>query len=395
MKPSFNKEISYFAYTNFRREGKLFGLWQRDRFLHTYILGKTGTGKTNLLTSLIIQDIIHNRGICVFDVHGDLTQTLLPIIPKHRKDDLIHLDIGNPDLTYRYNPLRHVSPKYRSLVASSLLESFHKLWKGAWGVKLEHILRYIILTLLDQPRVTIADIHRIIHDTQFQRECLKNITNPSVIRFWEDEFQKYTKNDLVPILNKVGAFMAHPAIRQFMIDNPKELSLRKCMDQGNIVVISISKGVLGSDVSNIIGSILLGAIMNASFSRIDTKMQRRKPFHLFLDEFQNYTTASIINMLSEIRKWKISLTLAHQYLNQLDTDIRNAVLGNIGTLICFRLGQIDARYMAQEFYPIFEASDFVNLENYDIYLKLMIQGKPSKAFSASTVQFSYILTLPT
>ncbi|MCI5051013.1 MAG: type IV secretion system DNA-binding domain-containing protein [Candidatus Pacebacteria bacterium] len=395
MTPLYKSYINYFAFTNFRNDGKLFGILQKDRLLHTYIIGKTGTGKTNLLTSLILQDIKHKRGVCVFDVHGDLSQTIFKNIQNDRKDDVIYLDIADPRLKYRYNPLKRVSIEKRSLVASSLIESFQKLWKGAWGVKLEHILRYIILTLLDQPKANLADIHRIIHDVGFQNQCLKNIQNPLVIRFWQTEFKKYTKNDIIPILNKVGAFLAHPSIRRFLIENPNELSLRRCMDEGKIVVVNISKGKLGSDVSNIVGSFLLNAIMGAGFSRIDTEERYRKPFHVFLDEFHNYTTPSIINMLSEIRKWKISLTLAHQYLFQLDTDIRNAVLGNVGTIICFRLGQADAKYMAHEFHPIFESADFVNLENYDIYLKLMIYGKPSRPFSASTCKFSYILTLPT
>ncbi|MCP4181185.1 MAG: type IV secretion system DNA-binding domain-containing protein [bacterium] len=395
MIPCYKNYINYFAFTNWRSNGKLFGILQKDRLLHTYILGKTGTGKTNLLTSLILQDIKNKRGICVFDVHGDLSHTIINYVPSDRKDDVIYLDIADPDLIYRYNPLKRVPVEKRSLVASSLIESFQKLWKGAWGIKLEHILRYIILTLLDQPQAYISDIHRIIHDINYQHQCIKNIQNPSVIRFWQTEFNKYTKNDIVPILNKVGAFLAHPSIRRFLIENKQELSLRRCMDEGKIVVVNISKGKLGSDVSNIVGSFLLNAIMGAGFSRIDTEERYRKPFHVFLDEFHNYTTPSIVNLLSEIRKWKISLTLAHQYLFQLDSDIKNAVLGNVGTIICFRLGQADAKYMAQEFHPVFEAIDFVNLENYDIYLKLMIYGKPSKPFSASTCKFSYILTLPT
>jgi hypothetical protein len=331
----------------------------------------------------------------VFDVHGDLSNSIIDHVPHHRKNDLVHLDIADPHLIYRYNPLKRVSPEKHSLVTSSLLESFQKLWSGAWGVKLEHILRYIILTLLNQPRADISDIHRIIHDVDYQKQCLANVHNPSIKKFWETEFSKYSKNDLIPILNKVGAFLAHPAIRRFMIENKEELSLRRCMDEGKILVIDISKGKLGSDVSNIVGSFLLNAIMNAGFSRIDTPEEQRQPFHVFLDEFHNYTTLSIVNMLSEIRKWKVSLTMANQYLHQLDNEVKNAVLGNVGTIISFRLGQADAKYMTQEFYPIFQVSDFVNLENYDIYLKLMINGKPSRPFSATTETFSYILTLPT
>jgi len=393
MKKYHNKNISYFAKTNFREEGKLFGIWQQDRLLHTYILGKTGAGKTNLLTTLIIQDIMHGRGVCVFDVHGDLIKTLLSYIPFHRSKDLIYLDIPNPNMTYRYNPLKKVSYEKRSLVASGILETFQKLWKGAWGVKLEHILRNILLTLLDQEKADFSDIPRLIHDASYRNECLPNIVNKDIRNFWNNEFDKYTKNDLVPILNKVGAFLAHPAIKRFLIENEKEVSLRYIMDTSKIVLVNLSKGSLGMDTSHIVGSLLLNSLMGASFSRIDIPENERKVFHLFLDEFQNYTTGSIANMLSELRKFKVSLTLAHQYISQLDHEIRDAVLGNVGTIICFRLGEADARYMTKVFYPEFEFVDFSNLENYDIYLKLMIEGKPSKGFSATCIYFKVFLEL--
>lgn len=387
------RNISYFARTNFREEGILFGIYQKDRLLHTYILGKTGVGKTNLLTTLILQDIIHERAVCVFDVHGDLLTTLLSHIPNRRTKDLIYLDIPNPRMSYRYNPLKRVSYEKRSLVASGILDTFKKLWKGAWGVKLEHILRYILLTLLDQEEANFTDIPRIIHDLAFRERCMNNIINDDVKNFWLNEFQKYTKNDLVPILNKVGAFLVHPAIKRFLIQNEHEVSLRYAMDNNKIVLVNLNKGSLGIDTSHIMGSLLLNSIMNASFSRIDTKEEYRKPVALFLDEFQNYTTESIASMLSELRKFKVSMVMAHQYLHQLDTDIRNAVLGNVGTIISFRTGQADAKYLEQIFTPEFSASDFTNMENFDIYLKLMISGKPSKAFSATCVHYKSVLHL--
>lgn len=386
-----NPYISYFAKTNFRTEGKVFGIFQKDRMMHLYILGKTGTGKTNLLTTLILQDILHNRGCAIFDVHGDLVQNILNHIPRDRVKDVIHLDIYDEFLSYRYNPLRKVSEDKRSLVVGGLLDAFKHLWKGAWGVKLEHILRYVILTLLTQNQSNLSDITKIIHNQSFREQCISNLKNKDIIRFWRDEFPKYTKNDIIPILNKVGAFLAHPSVYRFLIANQKDISLRHCMDTSKIVLIDISKGKIGTDASHLIGSILITSFANASFSRISMDEDKRVPFHIFLDEFQNYTSPSISEILSELRKFKVSLTLANQYLHQLDIDIKNAVLGNVGTLIAFRTGQQDAKYLAQEFYPVFKASDFVSLENFDVYLKLMISGKPSKPFSASTIPYQSIL----
>jgi hypothetical protein len=386
-----NPDISYFAKTNFRNDGKVFGMFQKDRLMHTYILGKTGAGKTNLLTTLILQDILQNRGCAIFDVHGDLLKNILEHIPKHRIKDVIHLDIADPNLMYRYNPLRKVSEEKRSLVVSGLLDAFHKLWRGAWGVKLEHILRYILLSLLSLPKADLSDIPRIIHDSNFRNECMRLIDNEEVLRFWEREFPKYTKNDIIPILNKVGGFLAHPSIKRFLISNTKDISLRYCMDQSKILLIDISKGRIGADASHLVGSILISSFANASFTRIDTEEKDRIAYHIFLDEFQNYTSPSIAGILSELRKFKISLTLANQYLHQLDAEIRNSVLGNVGTIIAFRTGQADAKYLAQEFYPIFQSSDFTSLENYEIYLKLMISGKPSKPFSARTIPYQRIL----
>ncbi len=387
-----NPYISYFAQTNFRNAGKLFGILQKDRMMHVYILGKTGTGKTNLLTTLILQDIVHNRGCAVFDVHGDLLKNILTHIPQKRIQDVVHLDISNQFMNYRYNPLRRVSEEKKSLVVGGLLDAFKKLWKGAWGIKLEHILRYILLTLLAQPKSHLGEIPKIIHDSNFREQCLANVESKEIISFWKNEFPKYSKNDLIPILNKVGAFLAHPSVKRFLITNTKDIRLRQCIDQSKIVLIDISKGKIGIDASHLIGSILITSFANAAFTRIDTEEEKRIPFHIFLDEFQNYTSPSISGILSELRKFKVSLTLANQYLYQIDTDIKNAVLGNIGTLIAFRTGQQDAKYLVQEFYPTFQVSDFTSLENFDIYLKLMISGKPSKPFSATTIPYQNILT---
>lgn len=394
MKPRLNPEITYIGKTNWRNRKDLFGIKQADRAFHTYILGRTGAGKSNLLLTQILQDIEHGRGACVFDVHGDLISTVFKWIPKYRVKDVIYLNIPDRDLKIGYNPLKRVSYEKRSLVASGILDSFQKLWGGAWGVKMEHILRYILLTLLDQPKANMRDIIRIIQDESYRKECIKNVVNPDVKNFWSKEYGKYGKNDVISLLNKVGAFLVHPTIKRLLIDNTDSLSFRKIMDDKQILLINLSKGSLGSDVTNILGSLLLSTITAASFSRIDTPEHLRVPFHIYLDEFQNYTNKTLTEMLSELRKFKVTLTLAHQYMHQLSDDIRHGVLGNVGTVICFRIGAIDAEYMLMEHYIEFlplTLGDYVHMENYHVYVKLMIDGKPSKPFSAITVYFKDII----
>jgi len=394
MKSKRNPNITYFAITNWRDRKDLFGIKQEDRAFHTYILGKTGAGKSNLLITKILQDIKYNRGACVFDVHGDLIKTVSSNIPHYRKKDIIYLNIPDRNLRLGYNPLKRVSYEKRSLVASAILDSFQKLWGGAWGIKMEHILRYILLTLLDQPKANMRDIVRILQEEAYRKKCIKNVVNPDVKNFWMKEYEKYGKNDVTPILNKVGAFLVHPTIKRLLIDNADSLSFRKIMDEKKILLVNLSKGALGVDVANILGSLLLSTITSASFNRIDTKEHLRVPFHLYLDEFQNYTNKTLTEMLSELRKFKVTLTLAHQYLHQLSDDIRHGVLGNVGTVICFRIGAVDAEYMLLEHYIEFlplTLGDYVNMENYHVYVKLMIDGKPSKPFSAITVHYKTIL----
>lgn len=379
-------DITYFARTNHRAESKLFGIYEEDRLLHTYIIGKTGTGKSTLLKTMFLQDVKVGRGICILDPHGDLLKEILGAIPEYRKGDVIHFDVANPDLKLRYNPFKRVSIEKRSLVASAIIEVFKKLWSDAWGVKLEHILRNTVLALLDQEKATIADIPKMLLTRSFRQEVIKHIQNEAVKDFWVREFPTYTNYDLLPVLNKVGGMLSHPAIKRVLIDNPDEVSLRKAMDTGKIILVNLAKGHLGEDVSHILGALFVSSLNAAAFSRSDTDEAKRVPFMLYMDEFHNFTTLSLVNMFSELRKFKVGLILAHQYFHQLDDDIRRAILGNAGTLISFRVGTEDAQLLAKEMYPVFEIDDFIYLPNYSIYLKLMIDGVPSKPFSANTVQ---------
>lgn len=379
------EHISYFAKTNFRKNGKVFGIKQRDRAFHTLILGKTGSGKSNLLKTLIYQDIINNRGLCIFDLHNDLIPDIRKYLPYRRLKDVVYLDIPNPNMPYLYNPLKRVSIEKRGLVASGILETFKKIFSASWGNRLEHILRYILLTLLDQKNSNFGDITKIIHNQQFRNDCIKNIVNKDAKAFFLEEYPHFSKSELSSVINKLGAFLSYPAIRRLLIENKQEISLRQIMDKKQILIINVNKGALGSDVSNIISSLLLTSIMNAGFSRVDMPEHKRKVFHLYLDEFQNYTNRSIISMLSEIRKYSITLTISTQYLSALDKNIKDSLLGNVGTQIVFRLGQ-DSKYYEKEFTPIFKTEDISSLANYDIYLKMMIDGNPSQPFSATTIK---------
>lgn len=354
--------------------------------MHTYMIGKTGTGKSTLIETKIKQDIEAGRGCCLLDPHHDLVDRVSKNIPEWRKKDLIYFNIPDPNLNLKYNPFKQVNAEKRSLVASGILDVFSKLWDSAWGVKLEHILRNTILTLLDQPSATIEDIPEILLNREFRREALKNIKSESLRKFWVREFNEYTKYDLLPVMNKIGGMLAHPVIKRVLVENTKEVSLRKAMDEGKIILVNLSKGHLGADVSHILGALLITSIASASFSRVDTQESFRVPFIVYLDEFHNFTTLSLINMFSELRKFKIGMTLAHQYMDQLDPEIKSAVLGNVGTIISFRIGTEDTKIMAKEMYPEIDVEDLINLPNYKIYLKLMIDGKPSRPFSAISAQ---------
>jgi len=377
--------ITYFAKTNYRNTNKLFGIRQSDRLLHTYIIGKTGTGKTTLLQTKILQDVKHGRGLCLIDPHGDLITDVHKAIPEHRKKDVVYLDLTDTHQPYGYNPLRKVSYEKRSLIASSILETLKKLWNDAWGVKLEHILRFTLLALLDQPQSDISEIPKMLMDKGFRNTVLKNVVNQEVVNFWKKEFPRYSYYDILPALNKIGGLLAYPAIKRVLVDNKKRLSLRTLMDEQKILLVNLSKGAIGEDVAHILGAVLLTSISSAAFSRVNVNENDRIPFFVYLDEFQNFTTLSLVNMLSELRKYKVGMILAHQYLDQLDQDIKSAVLGNVGTHISFRLDAFDGALMERKMYPEFEAIDFINLPNYHTYLTLMIDGKPSKPFSAITV----------
>ncbi len=381
---------AYFANTNTRGQRIPFGIRYVDRLSHLYVIGKTGTGKTTLLESLIRQDIENGCGVSLIDPHGDFVARIASTIPMHRKSDLIYFDVANPTQPYGYNPLRFVTAERRPLAASGVLEVLKKTWKDSWGQRLEHILRNAILALLDIPESTLADIPRLLSDKNFRRQITSRLENERVRSFWTDEYEKYSHrlraDAIVPIQNKVGAFLSDPVLMRVLVQPEKPLALRSVIDERKILLVNLAKGRFGEDSSSLLGGLLVTTIGLAAFSRADTPEANRIPHHLFVDEFQNFTTLAIANMISELRKYKIGLTLANQYLSQIDPEIRYAVIGNAGTLVSFRVSAKDAPFVAAELAPRFMPEDLVHLPNYEIYLKLMIDGAPSRAFSAETLR---------
>jgi hypothetical protein len=319
-----------------------------------------------------------------------LVERIAGAIPEHRRADLIYLNATDPKQPYSYNPLKRVAPDRRALAASGLLEVFHKAWGDrAWGQRMEHILRNALLALLDQPNATVPDILRLFRSAPYRKQVAEAATLAQVREFWLEEFPSYSyryrAEAVAPIQNKVGAFLAIPSIARILTDAPEPISLRATMDRGKLLLVNLARGKLGEDTTALLGGILMTSIGLAAFSRADSPASERRPFFVYLDEFQYFTTRSVATMIAELRKYGIGLVLANQYLHQLDDDIRHAVLGNAGTLITFRVGPEDASFLAREFEGTFEGSDLQTLPNHQIYLRLMIDGAPSKPFSAVTL----------
>jgi type IV secretory pathway TraG/TraD family ATPase VirD4 len=378
-----------FARVDFRNDRRVFGIKTDDRFAHVHIIGKTGTGKSTLLETMVLQDIQLGHGLALIDPHGDLVERVAAGVPAARQPDVIYLNAADPKQPYGYNPLRHVRDDRIALAASGLMEVFQKMWPEAWGVRMEHILRNLLMALLEQPQASMADILRLISEKKFRGEVMRSLRNETVRNFLEKEFERfsfgYRADGVAPIQNKVGAFLADPMLNRILTAPAIDLHIRRVMDEGKVLLVNLAKGRIGDDSSSLLGGLLVTTIGLAAYSRADSPPEERKDFFVYIDEFQSFTTLALANMLSEMRKYRVGFTVAHQYLHQLEPDIRHAVLGNAGTLISFRVGAEDAPYLAREFEERFEQSDLLRLENYHIYLKLMIDGMPSKPFSAVTL----------
>ncbi len=382
--------LSIIGTTNHRKPYLPFGIKQSDRLSHLYILGKTGVGKSTLLKNLIMQDIQAGRGCALLDRHGDMVSEVIEHIPEDKKDNVIYLNVPDPNLQWGYNPLAFVSSDRRPLLASGVMEIFKKQWDGrSWGVRMEHLFRNVLLTLLEQPQATIADALRLFTDSAYRNKALTYVNNEHVKNFWLKEFAKYSYRvkieAVIPIQNKLGGFLSNPTLANILTKNRKIIRLRSVMDEGKILLVNLAKGQIGEDAANLLGGLILTSLGLSAYSRSEIPEGSRAPFHVYADEVHNFATSSTAAMMSELRKYGVSLTLANQYLEQLDKAIREAILGNTGSLCCFRLGAHDAVYLEKTFDGNFTAQDVMRLANYDLVIKLMIDGMPSRAFSARTL----------
>ncbi|MDP3986030.1 MAG: type IV secretion system DNA-binding domain-containing protein [Candidatus Veblenbacteria bacterium] len=382
-------DVVPFAVTNFRNGQQKFGIKLDDRRRHVYVIGKSGTGKSVLLENMIYTDIRAGHGLAVVDPHGDLVEKVLDLVPSHRVNDVVYFNPSDIDYPVAFNPLESVDPKYRHLVASGLVGVFKKIWADSWGPRLEYILRNAILSLLEYPSSTLLGITRILVDKYYRKKVLEKVTDPVVRSFWIDEYDNYNEKfrteAISPIQNKIGQFLSSAIIRNIVGQPKSTIDLRQIMDEQKVLLMDLSKGRVGEDNSALLGAMMITKIQLAAMSRIDKAENERKDFFLYVDEFQNFATESFATILSEARKYRLNLIIAHQYIEQLGDVVRAAVFGNVGTMIVFRVGAEDAEFLEKEFAPTFTETDLVSLPNYHIYLKLMIDGVTSDAFSATTL----------
>lgn len=385
----FTDDVTPTGVTNFRGDHKLFGMTRKDRGRHLYIIGQTGTGKSGLLTNLSLADIKSGMGFALIDPHGDLAIDVLNFIPPERVGDVIYFNPSDVDFPMGFNPFEYQDAGQKGNIASEIIASVKKLFEDSWGPRLEYILRYTLLSLLETPGTTMLDITRLLTDKVFRKSILKNVTDPVVLNFWSKEFDKWTdrfmQEAISPVLNKIGAFTANPIIRNIVGQKQSGFNIREIMDSGKILIVNLSKGLMGEDNAAIMGSLLVSKVQLAAMSRADiANVEDRRPFYFYVDEFQNFATESFGVILSEARKYALNLTVANQYIAQMEDGVKDAVFGNVGSIISFRVSADDAEYLAKYFQPKFEATDLLQLHNRDFLANLTILNEKTFPFSART-----------
>ncbi|MCL4705002.1 type IV secretion system DNA-binding domain-containing protein [bacterium] len=381
--------ITFFAETNFRNQHRRFGIKRADRRYHMYILGKTGMGKTTLMENMILSDFERDNGVAIIDPHGDLAERLLNRVPSRRINDVIYFNPADVDFPIAFNILEQVKEDLQPLVVSGVLSVFKKLYSEYWAPRQEHVLRNTLLSVVQFPGTTLHTVHQMLTDATFRGQITQKLEDKTLRAFWEKEFAGFDKRQrtevISPILNKVGQFLADPGVRNIVGQQKNRIPFRKVIDDRRILIANLSKGKIGEDNAILLGSLLLTKLQLAALSRADVSEERREDFYLYVDECQNFFTESVASMLAEMRKYRLNLILANQHLDQLNELIRKAILGNVGTLITFRVGAPDAEALKEDFLPQFAKQDFLNLPRYQIYLRLMIDGVVSEGFSANAL----------
>ncbi|OGZ32276.1 MAG: hypothetical protein A3H02_02245 [Candidatus Niyogibacteria bacterium RIFCSPLOWO2_12_FULL_41_13] len=390
-----NKDLIYLARTNYRgKEGVPFGIKSDDRRRHVYILGQTGTGKTTLIENMVLQDIIAGRGVGFLDPHGDAVLRVIDRIPPERIKDVVYFDPTDFDYPIGFNVLEVSDPQYKHLVISDLLAVFKRIWAGLWSARMEYILENSISALIDTPGTTLLGSMRILVDRDYRQKILANVKNPVVKAFWISEYDKWPENfrteAIAAIQNKIGAFLTVPLVRNIVGQTESTIHMPEIINSGKIFLVNLSKGKIGEDNSALLGAMLVTKIYLASMERVRIPEEERRDFYLYVDEFQNFVNESFATILAEARKYRLDLTIAHQYAGQLINDLAgkkvfDAVIGNVGTKIIFRIGSADAFILEKELTPELLANDLVNLPNFQVYLRLMVDGVTSRPFSAATL----------
>lgn len=381
-----HNDITILGVTN-GRDRQQFGIRLQDRLSHMYVVGQTGTGKSTLLVNLARQDCERGRGFCLIDPHGDLAERVAGFAGA----DAIYWNVADPAGLYGHNPLTYVVPEHRPLVASGLIDTLKQQWADAWGPRMEHLLRMALLALLERPGSSLADIMPLFLDTRFRAEVVGSLRDAHTRSFWAVEYKalryQTSADAIAPIANKLGSLLAHPVVRRSLCSPRAPLRFRTLMDEGRPLIVNLAKGRLGADTANVVGGVIVSTLAHAALSRENVAEHDRLPYFLFVDECHSFTTESLADMLSELRKYRLGLVLTTQHGSQLDVSVQDSVFGNVGTVMAFRVGAHDAPMLVKQFGDeTLRSKDLVNLANYEMFVRLMIDGRQSRPFSAVTLR---------